>query len=242
MQLGMIGLGRMGASMVRRSLKRGHACVVHDLQPSAMVELVEDGATGATSLKEMVSRLGQPRTIGLMVPAAVVDEVLGDLVPLLDAGDVIVDGGNSHYRDGMRRGANLLDRGIHYLDGGTSGGVAGLERGHCPMIDGEGGVVEHLRPTFSSLAPGMETVARTPGRKAGTGTAEEGFVHCGPHGAGHFVKMVQNGINCGVMAAYESGLNILRSADVGQDNADFANRVLSAMRYEFGGHVEEPAS
>jgi 6-phosphogluconate dehydrogenase len=341
MQLGMIGLGRMGASMVRRLLRDGHACMVYDVQPSAVAGLVKDGAAGVSSLKEMVSRLGQPRAIWLMVPAAVVDQALGELVPLLDAGDMVIDGGNSYYRDDMRRGTQLQARGIHYLDVGTSGGVAGLERGYCLMIGGEGGVVEQMRPIFSSLAPGIEAAKRTPGRDADASTAEEGFLHCGPHGAGHFVKMVHNGIEYGVMAAYAEGLNILRSANVGQPdrqaqsghdaettplrdpelyrfemnlpeitevwrrgsvigswlldltatalmrdpelagyggrvsdsgegrwtiqaaidegvpvpvlsaalferftsrgNADFADRVLSAMRYEFGGHVEKPA-
>lgn len=342
MQLGMIGLGRMGASMVRRLLRDGHSCVVYDVQPAAVVGLLKDGATGAESLKEMVCQLAQPRTIWLMVPAAIVDQALGDLVPLLDADDIVIDGGNSYYRDDMRRGTQLQTRGIHYLDVGTSGGVAGLERGYCLMIGGEGGVVEHLWPIFSSLASGIDAAKRTPGRNAGTGTAEEGFLHCGPHGAGHFVKMVHNGIEYGVMAAYAEGLNILRSANVGQSdrqaqsghdaettplrdpelyrfemnlpeiaevwrrgsvigswlldltatallkdpelagyggrvsdsgegrwtiqaaieegvpvpvlsaalferftsrgNADFANRILSAMRYEFGGHEEKPAS
>ena len=342
MQLGMIGLGRMGASMVRRLLRDGHACVVHDVQSALIASLVKDGAAGAASLKEMVSQLGQPRAIWLMVPAAVVGQALGNLLPLLDAGDIVIDGGNSYYRDDMRRGTQLQARGIHYLDVGTSGGVAGLERGYCLMIGGEVGVVEHLRPIFSSLAPGIKAATRTPGREAGQGTAEEGFLHCGPHGAGHFVKMVHNGIEYGVMAAYAEGLNILRNANVGQrdqqaqsghdaettplrdpelyrfemnlpeiaevwrrgsvigswlldltaaallkdpglagyggrvsdsgegrwtiqaaidegvpvpvlsaalferftsrGNADFANRVLSAMRYEFGGHAEKPAS
>ena len=342
MQLGMIGLGRMGASMVRRLLRQGHACVVHDLQASAVAALVKDGAVGAASPKQMVSELCQPRAIWLMVPAAVVDQALGDLVPLLDAGDVVVDGGNSHYCDDMRRGTELQARGIHYLDVGTSGGVAGLERGYCLMVGGEGRVVEHLRPIFSSLAPGIEAATRTPGRTAGTGTAEQGFLHCGPQGAGHFVKMVHNGIEYGVMAAYVEGLNVLRIANIGQrdgrpqsehdaettplrnpesyrfemnlpeitevwrrgsvidswlldltatallndpelagydgrvsdsgegrwtiqaaiaegvpvpvlsaalfdrftsrGNADFSNRVLSAMRYEFGGHIEKPPS
>ncbi len=332
----------MGASMVRRLLRDGHACVVHDLQPFAVSDLVKEGASGATALQEMVSQLGKPRTVWLMVPAAGVDRVLGDIVPLLDADDIVVDGGNSHYRDGMRRGTQLQDKGIHFLDVGTSGGVAGLERGYCLMVGGEGGVVEHLRPILSSLAPGIEAATRTPGRRNGTGTAEEGFLHCGPHGAGHFVKMVHNGIEYGVMAAYAEGLNILRSANLGQGgpqaqsghdaettplrdpelyrfemnlpeitevwrrgsvigswlldltatalledpelagyggrvsdsgegrwtiqaaidegvpvpvlsaalferftsrgNADFANRVLSAMRYEFGGHAEKPVS
>ena len=294
------------------------------------------------SLKEMVLQLGQPRSIWLMVPAVAVDRALGEIVPLLDAGDIVVDGGNSHYRDDMRRGAQLQARGIHYLDVGTSGGVAGLERGYCLMIGGEDDVVEHLRPIFSSLAPGIEAATRTPGRNGDTGSAEEGFLHCGPHGAGHFVKMVHNGIEYGVMAAYAEGLSILRNANMGKQdqqhqpehdaetaplrdpelyqfdmnlpeiaemwrrgsvigswlldltatalledpelaqyggrvsdsgegrwtiqaaidegvpvpvlsaalferftsrgNADFTNRILSAMRYEFGGHAERPAS
>ena len=216
MQLGMIGLGRMGSSMVRRLLKNGHACVVYDVQVSATAELVRDGATGATSLQEMVSQLAQPRAVWLMVPAAVVDQALADLVPLLAAGDIVVDGGNSHYRDDMRRGSELQARGIHYLDVGTSGGVAGLERGYCLMIGGEGGVVAQLRPIFLSLAPGVEAAARTPGRSGTALSAEEGFLHCGPHGAGHFVKMVHNGIEYGVMAAYAEGLNILRNANMGK--------------------------
>ena len=341
MQLGMIGLGRMGASMVRRLLKQGHACVVHDTQPSAVTALVEVGATGAASLPEMVARLAPPRVVWLMLPAGLVDRSLGELVPLLDAGDIVIDGGNSYYRDDIRRGTELQARGMHYLDVGTSGGVAGLERGYCLMIGGEAGVVEHLRPIFASLAPGIDAAPRTPGRPADRGTAEQGFLHCGPHGAGHFVKMVHNGIEYGLMAAYAEGLNILRSANLGQPdrpgqsehdaettplrdpesyryemnlsditevgrrgsvigswlldlsaaallkdpelaryggrvsdgegrwtiqaaidegvpvpvlsaalferftsrgNADFANRILSAMRHEFGGHVEKPAS
>ena len=340
MQLGMIGLGRMGASMVRRLLKHGHECVVHDVQPSAVSALRKDGAVGAASLQEMVARMTKPRAIWLMVPAAVVDRALGELVPLLDGGDTLVDGGNSYYRDDMRRGAELRARGIHYLDVGTSGGMAGLERGYCLMIGGEADVFEHLRPIFSALAPGVAAATRTPGRKRGTGSADEGFLHCGPHGAGHFVKMVHNGIEYGVMAAYAEGLNILRNANLGKrdqqpahdaettplrdpefyrfemnlpeitevwrrgsvigswlldltasalledpelaqygghvsdsgegrwtiqaaidegvpvpvlsaalferftsrGNADFSNRVLSAMRHEFGGHLEKPAS
>jgi 6-phosphogluconate dehydrogenase len=339
MQLGMIGLGRMGASMVRRLLRDGHACVVYDRQTAAVADLVKDGATGADSLQELARQLGQPRAIWLMVPAGVVDQALGDLLPYLDAGDIVIDGGNSNFRDDMRRGSQLQTRGIHYLDVGTSGGVAGLERGYCLMIGGETGVVEHLRPIFAALAPGIEAATRTPGRKVAGGTAEEGFLHCGPHGAGHFVKMIHNGIEYGVMAAYAEGLNILRSANLGQrerqahdaettplrdpesyrfemnlpeiaevwrrgsvigswlldltatallkdpeltgydgrvsdsgegrwtiqaaidegvpvpvlsaalfqrfasrSNADFANRVVSAMRHEFGGHAEKPTS
>ena len=339
MQIGMVGLGRMGASMVRRLLKNGHECVVHDSQPTAVDNLAKDGATAASTLREMVTTLAKPRVVWLMVPAAVVDQALGDLVPLLDAGDIVVDGGNSYYGDDMRRGAELHALGIHYLDVGTSGGVAGLERGYCLMIGGDAGAFEQLRPIFSALAPGTAAATRTSGRAGVTGDAEEGFLHCGPQGAGHFVKMVHNGIEYGVMAAYSEGLNILRQANIGNEqqhpaehdaettplhdhalyqfemnlpeiaevwrrgsvigswlldltasallknpelasysgrvsdsgegrwtiraaidegvpapvlsaalyerftsrgNADFANRILSAMRQEFGGHVEKP--
>jgi len=216
MQLGMIGLGRMGASMVRRLLRKGHECVVYDLQPPAVARLQEDGATGAASLQEMLARLAKPRAIWLMVPAAVVDQSLGDLVPLLEAGDIVIDGGNSYFRDDIRRGNELQARDIHYLDVGTSGGVAGLDRGYCLMVGGESDIFEHLRPIFSALAPGVAAASRTPGRKAGAGSAEDGFLLCGPHGAGHFVKMVHNGIEYGVMAAYAEGLNILRNANVGK--------------------------
>ena len=341
MQLGMIGLGRMGASMVRRLLKCGHQCVVYARRPAAVADVQKDGATGTASLQELVMRLAKPRAIWLMVPAGAVDELLGELLPLLEAGDIVIDGGNSHYRDDMRRGTQLQARGIRYLDIGTSGGVAGLERGYCLMIGGEADVFEHLRPIFSALAPGIKAAPLTPGRKGVAGSAEEGFLHCGPLGAGHFVKMVHNGIEYGVMAAYAEGLNILRNANVGQrdrqpqsehdaettplrdpelyrfemnlpeitelwrrgsvigswlldltasalasdpelaqyggrvsdsgegrwtiqaaidegvpvpvlsaalyarftsrGNADFSNRVLSAMRHQFGGHVEKPA-
>jgi 6-phosphogluconate dehydrogenase len=336
MQMGMIGLGRMGGNMVRRLLHYGHECVVHARQPAAMADLQKDGAVGAVTMTDMVSRLAQPRLVWLMVPAAAVDQVLADLVPLLDAGDIVVDGGNSYYRDDIRRRNQLQATGIHYLDVGTSGGVKGLDRGYCLMIGGEPNIVAHLRPIFASLAPGISAAPRTPGRALETSSAEEGFLHCGPSGAGHFVKMIHNGIEYGVMAAYAEGFNILRHANVGQQkiiqdaettplshpefyqfdmdlpeiaevwrrgsvigswlldlsaqalqrdpelvayggrvsdsgegrwtiqaaidegvpahvlsaalfdrfasrgNADFANRVLSAMRHEFGGHIEKP--
>ena len=216
MQLGMIGLGRMGASMVRRLSRKGHDCVVYDVLASKVASLSQGGAIGALSLPDMVARLAKPRAIWLMVPAAVVDQTLSELAPLLTADDIVIDGGNSYYRDDIRRGAELQPSGIHYLDVGTSGGVAGLERGYCLMIGGELAVFEHLRPIFAALAPGVGTVARTPGRNAGPGDAEEGFLHCGPHGAGHFVKMIHNGIEYGVMAAYAEGLSILRNANVGK--------------------------
>ena len=217
MQIGMVGLGRMGANMVRRLLKNGHECVVHDSQQTAVDSLAQDGATASSTMGDMVTKLAKPRVVWLMIPAAVVDLALGDLVPLLDAGDIVVDGGNSYYGDDMRRGTKLRAAGIHYLDVGTSGGVAGLERGYCLMIGGDAGTFEHLRPIFSALAPGSAAATRTPGRTGVTGDAEEGFLHCGPQGAGHFVKMVHNGIEYGVMAAYAEGLNILRHANVGNE-------------------------
>ena len=216
MQVGMIGLGRMGANMAQRLMKDSHECVVFDMDKSAAARLAAQGAVGADSLKDFVSHLSKPRTVWLMVPAAVVDQELEALVPLLEAGDIVIDGGNSFYRDDVRRGAELNQRGIHYVDVGTSGGVAGLERGYCLMIGGEKDIVSHLNPIFASLAPGVDTAPRTPGRDDSRSTAEQGFLHCGPQGAGHFVKMVHNGIEYGIMAAYAEGLNILYNADVGK--------------------------
>jgi 6-phosphogluconate dehydrogenase len=215
MLLGMIGLGRMGASMVRRLISKGHACVVHDTQPAEIARLQGEGAVGAASLAELVSKMARPRSIWMMVPAGVVDRVLDGLVPHLDAGDIVIDGGNSYYRDDIRRAGELTASGHHYVDVGTSGGVAGVERGYCLMIGGEADIVEHLKPIFSALAPGVSAAARTSGRSGGVDQPEEGYLHCGPHGAGHFVKMVHNGIEYGVMAAYAEGLNILRNANVG---------------------------
>ena len=220
MHLGMIGLGRMGASMVRRLLKKGHECVVYDMQASAIASLQKEGATGAVSLQELVLQMATPRAIWLMVPAAIFDQVLAVLTPLLGVGDIVIDGGNSYYRDDIRRGAELHVHGIHYLDVGTSGGIAGIDRGYCLMIGGETDIFEHLQPIFSALAPGLAAATRTPGRKDAIGSAEEGFLHCGPHGAGHFVKMVHNGIEYGVMAAYAEGLNILRNANAGKHARD----------------------
>ncbi len=335
MQIGMIGLGRMGASMVARLLRSNHDCVVHDLAPEGIAILVAIGATGATSLQQLVALLNPPRAVWLMVPAAAVDAVLDQLTPLLQDGDIVIDGGNSHYHDDLRRAAALAAAGIAHIDVGTSGGVAGLARGYCLMIGGGNGPVQHLAPVFATLAPGAGTAAPTPGRTSSS-SADQGWLHCGPHGAGHFVKMVHNGIEYGVMAAYAEGLNILHHANIGlQDhtidaettplrqpahyqyemdlpeiaevwrrgsvigswlldltasalaadpaldgyegrvsdsgegrwtvqaaideavpapvlsaalyarfgsrgNADFANRVQSAMRHEFGGHVEKP--
>jgi len=338
MQLGMIGLGRMGANMVRRLLKGGHECVVFDMSPKAVGELVAEHAVGSASLAELVKKLEKPRAVWLMVPAAVVDKSIADILPALEPDDILIDGGNSYYIDDIRRAKELTPRRIHYVDVGTSGGVWGLERGYCMMIGGEKPVVQRLDPIFATLAPGKGDIPPTAGReKLGASTAEQGYLHCGPNGAGHFVKMVHNGIEYGLMAAYAEGLNILHSANVGKQthaadaettplrdpehyqydlnlpditelwrrgsviaswlldltadalakdpqlagfagrvsdsgegrwtikaaideavpahvlsaalydrfasrgDAEFANKLLSAMRYEFGGHVEKPA-
>lgn len=215
MQLGMIGLGRMGASMVRRLMKNGHTCIVHDTQPDAMAPLCKLGASGADTLADLVKAMDPPRAIWMMVPAAVVDSALDDLATLLEPGDIVIDGGNSFYRDDVRRAKSLHEADVHYVDVGTSGGVAGEERGYCLMIGGEKNIVAHLEPIFSALAPGIGTVTRTRGRNGTLSPAEQGYLHCGQTGAGHFVKMVHNGIEYGVMAAYAEGLNILRHADIG---------------------------
>lgn len=337
MQLGMVGLGRMGSNMVRRLLKGGHQCVVFDRSPKPIEDLVNEKLVGASDLVDLVKKLTKPRVIWLMVPAAVVEETIAELVPHLEAGDILIDGGNSYYVDDIRRAEGLAPKGIHYVDVGTSGGVWGLERGYCMMIGGEQEVVKLLDPIFSALAPGMGDIARTPRRDKSDSTAEQGYLHCGPSGAGHFVKMVHNGIEYGIMAAYAEGFGVLRSANVGKQErgidaettplrnpehyqydldlrniaevwrrgsvvaswlldltaaalvqdptlskftgrvsdsgegrwtikaaideavptpvlttalyqrfssrgeADFANKLLSAMRYQFGGHVEKPA-
>ncbi|HEX4571397.1 MAG TPA: decarboxylating 6-phosphogluconate dehydrogenase [Dongiaceae bacterium] len=217
MQLGMIGLGRMGANMVRRLLKGGHDCVVFDRSAKAVEELVKEKATGASALGDFVKKLSKPRAVWLMVPAAVVDETIADLLPLLEKGDILIDGGNSYYIDDIRRAKELAPKGIHYVDVGTSGGVWGLERGYCMMIGGENDVVKRLDPIFANLAPGRGNIDRTPGReKVPAGTAENGYLHCGPNGAGHFVKMVHNGIEYGIMAAYAEGLGVLKAANIGK--------------------------
>src|SRR5437667_8118836 len=216
MQLGMIGLGRMGANMVRRLIKEGQECVVSDRSPQAVSDLVKENAVGASSLAEFVKKLQKPRALWLMVPAAVVDQTIADLLPHLEAGDTRIDGGNSYYVDDIRRAKELAPKGIHYVDVGTSGGVWGLERGYCMMIGGENDVVQRLDPIFSALAPGTGDISRTPGRENLDGTAEQGYLHSGPNGAGHFVKMVHNGIEYGIMAAYAEGLSVLRSANVGK--------------------------
>jgi 6-phosphogluconate dehydrogenase len=337
MQLGMVGLGRMGANMVRRLIKKGHDCVAFDRSPQTVSELVKDNAVGAASLADLAKKLAKPRAVWLMVPAAVVDSTIADLLPHLEAGDILIDGGNSYYIDDIQRAKDLALKRIHYVDVGTSGGVWGLERGYCMMIGGEKEVVQHLDPIFSALAPGIGDITRTPGRDKLDGTAEQGYLHCGPNGGGHFVKMVHNGIEYGIMAAYAEGLAVLRSANVGKQEgkidaettplrnpehyqydfnlrdvsevwrrgsviaswlldltatsllqdpalskfagrvsdsgegrwtikaaideavptpvltaslyerfssrgeADFANKILSAMRYQFGGHLEKPA-
>jgi 6-phosphogluconate dehydrogenase len=215
MQLGMVGLGRMGANMARRLMRKGHECVAFNRTPKAVNELVKENAIGATSLADLVSKLRKPRTVWLMVPAAAVDQTIGDLMNHLKAGDVLIDGGNSYYIDDIRRSKELAPKGIHYVDVGTSGGVKGLERGYCLMIGGEKSVVERLDPIFSALAPGAGDIPRTPGREKAGGTAEQGYLHCGPNGGGHFVKMIHNGIEYGIMAAYAEGLGILRAANIG---------------------------
>jgi len=217
MQLGMVGLGRMGANMVRRLLKGGHQCVVFDRSPKAVNELVQEKAVGGSSLQDMVKKLEKPRAVWLMVPAAVVDQSIADLLPHLEAEDILIDGGNSYYVDDIRRAKELAAKRIHYVDVGTSGGVWGLERGYCMMIGGEEEVVKHLDPIFKRLAPGRGNIDRTPGREKIGGSAEEGYLHCGPNGAGHFVKMVHNGIEYGIMAAYAEGLGVLRDANVGKE-------------------------
>ena len=220
MQLGMIGLGRMGANMARRLMKSGHECVVFDRSPDVVKDMVKDKAIGATALADLVKKLIKPRAIWLMVPAAVVDHSIADLLPLLDAGDILIDGGNSYYIDDIRRGKELAAKGVHYVDVGTSGGVWGLERGYCMMIGGEPEVVQHLDPIFATLAPGVGDISPTPGREKLGGTSEHGYLHCGPNGAGHFVKMVHNGIEYGIMAAYAEGLGILKAANIGKQQRE----------------------
>jgi 6-phosphogluconate dehydrogenase len=216
MQLGMIGLGRMGANMVRRLIKAGHDGVVFDVSPKAVEELVKDKATGSDSLADLIKKLEKPRALWLMVPAAIVDKTIAELTPLLEPGDILIDGGNSYYVDDIRRAKELLAKNIHYVDVGTSGGVWGLERGYCMMIGGEIEVVKHLDPIFSTLAPGIGDISRTPGRDHLGTTSELGYLHCGPNGAGHFVKMVHNGIEYGIMAAYAEGMGVLADANIGK--------------------------
>ena len=218
MELGMVGLGRMGANMVRRLIRNGHNCSVYDMSPETVAELAKEKAVGTTSLADLVKKLKAPRAVWLMVPAAVVDQTIADLLPHLEPGDTLIDGGNSFYIDDIRRAKELAPKKIHYVDVGTSGGVWGLERGYCMMIGGENDVVRRLDPIFATLAPGRGDIPRTPRREKLDGTAEQGYLHCGPNGAGHFVKMVHNGIEYGIMAAYAEGLGILKSANVGKQS------------------------
>ena len=220
MQLGMIGLGRMGANMVRRLIRKEHECVVFDRSKQAVANLTKEGALGASSVADLVKKLQKPRAVWLMVPAAAVDTSIGELMPLLESGDILIDGGNSYYVDDIRRAKELATKKIHYVDVGTSGGVWGLERGYCMMIGGENGVVQRLDPIFSTLAPGRGDIPHTPGREKYGGTAEQGYLHCGPNGAGHFVKMVHNGIEYGIMAAYAEGFSVLREANVGNNQSE----------------------
>jgi 6-phosphogluconate dehydrogenase len=229
-QLGMIGLGRMGGNMVRRLLRAGHGCVVFDRSPKAVKELVKINALGAASLADLTKKLSAPRAIWLMVPAAAVDETITALLPLLERGDILIDGGNSYYVDDLRRAQDLAPKGIHYVDVGTSGGIWGLARGYCMMIGGEASVVKWLDPIFASLAPGQGNIALTPGRAKSAGTAERGYLHCGPNGAGHFVKMVHNGIEYGLMAAYAEGFNVLRAANIGR-RADRIDAETTPLRH-----------
>ena len=230
MQIGMIGLGRMGSNMVRRLMRKGHSCVVFNRSPQPVKELVKENAIGATSLADVVKKLERPRAIWLMVPAAVVDGSIADLSQHLEAGDILIDGGNSYYIDDIRRANELTPRKIHYVDVGTSGGVWGLERGYCMMIGGETEVIQRLDPIFAALAPGIGDIPRTAGREKINGTAEQGYLHCGPNGAGHFVKMVHNGIEYGVMAAYAEGLSILRKANIGKQANGTADAETTPLR------------
>jgi 6-phosphogluconate dehydrogenase len=231
MQLGMIGLGRMGANMVRRLMRGGHQCVVYNRSPEPVQALVKEGAIGAASIQEFVQKLDKPRAVCLMVPAAVVDAMIDDLAPRLAAGDVIIDGGNSYYQDDIARAARLAPQGLNYVDMGTSGGLWGLERGFCLMIGGNREIVQRLDPLFATLAPGRGDIARTPGRDKLPGTAEQGYLHCGPSGAGHFVKMIHNGIEYGIMAAYGEGMNILAHANLGKGQAQAGDAETTPLRH-----------
>ena len=244
MELGMVGLGRMGANMVRRLLKGGHQCVVFDRSPKAVEELEQEGAKGSAGMDDLVRKMKTPRAIWLMVPAGAVDSAIRELAPLLDKDDILIDGGNSYYVDDIRRARELAKKSIHYVDVGTSGGVWGLERGYCMMIGGENAAVERIDPVLRTLAPGIGTTPRTPGRPKNRGTAEMGYLHCGPNGAGHFVKMVHNGIEYGVMAAYAEGLGVLRGAGIGKEehSTDAETTPLRhSENYQFDFHLEDVA-
>ncbi|MFI5123155.1 MAG: phosphogluconate dehydrogenase (NAD(+)-dependent, decarboxylating), partial [Vicinamibacteria bacterium] len=245
MQLGMVGLGRMGANLVRRLMRDGHECVVYDVNPDAVATLAKEGATGAESIDDFVAKLERPRAAWVMVPAGEITEsTVTELAGKLESGDAIIDGGNSYYRDDIRRSAKFAERGIDYIDCGTSGGVFGLERGFCLMIGGPDEAVQRLDPIFATIAPGVDSAERTPGRAGDASTAENGYLHCGPSGAGHFVKMVHNGIEYGIMAAYAEGLNILKNADAGlhQRDADAETAPLTDPHfYEYELDIPEVA-
>ncbi len=244
MQLGMVGLGRMGANMVRRLIRGGHQCVVYDRSVDAVKDLTKDKATGADSIADFVKKLAKPRAIWLMVPAGVVDHSIADFLPLLEPGDILIDGGNSYYVDDIRRAKQLAAKNIHYVDVGTSGGVWGLERGYCMMIGGEQDVVQRLDPIFKTLAPGIGDIPKTPGREKLGGTAEQGYLHCGPNGAGHFVKMVHNGIEYGIMAAYAEGLGVLESANIGKVKSETdaeTTPLRDPEHYQFEIHLADVA-
>jgi 6-phosphogluconate dehydrogenase len=230
MQLGMIGLGRMGANLVRRLMRDGHECVVFDVNPDVVAQLEAEGAIGSTSLEDFASKLETPRAAWIMVPAALVDRITDELAKYLEPGDIVIDGGNSYYKDDIDRAKALQKKKIHFVDVGTSGGVFGLERGFCLMIGGEDKVVKHLDPIFATIAPGVDGAERTPGKSGDPSTAENGYLHCGPNGAGHFVKMVHNGIEYGLMAAYAEGLNILHKANVGKQNGHEASAEVTPLR------------
>ena len=233
MEVGMVGLGRMGTNMTRRLLRAGHQCVVYDLEPQAAEALAKEGAVAATSLGDLAKKLNGPRTVWMMVPAAVVDSTLKALIPFLGKDDVVIDGGNSYYHDDIRRAAELKRTGIHYVDVGVSGGVWGLERGYCQMIGGEPEIVQHLDPIFRALAPGIAAAPRTPGAAGEPSQAENGYLHCGPNGGGHFVKMVHNGIEYGIMAAYSEGLNVIKSANVGHQSQEVDAETTPLRNPEF---------
>lgn len=244
MQIGMIGLGRMGANMVRRLIAHGHESVVYDVSPDAVNRMAAEKATGSSSPADFAAKLTKPRAVWLMVPAAVVDATIANLLPSLEPGDILIDGGNSYYVDDIRRAVELRQKGIHYVDVGTSGGVFGLERGYCMMIGGEPETVQHLDPIFSTLAPGPGNVPRTPGRESLSGTAEEGYLHCGPSGAGHFVKMVHNGIEYGIMAAYAEGFNVLQSANAGKEHREIdaeTTPLRDPQHYQYDLNVRDVA-
>jgi 6-phosphogluconate dehydrogenase len=244
MQLGMIGLGRMGANIVRRIMKDGHTAVAYDVSADTVAQLEKDGAAGATTLEDFVAALDKPRVAWVMIPAGITGRVVDELAELMESGDIIIDGGNSNYREDIDRAAALKPKGIHYVDVGTSGGVFGLERGYCLMIGGEQEVVDHLDPIFASIAPGVETAKRTPGRTGEPGREEQGYLHCGPNGAGHFVKMVHNGIEYGMMAAYAEGLNVLKHADAGAKQQSHSAEVTpldQPQYYQFDIEIDKVA-